>query len=221
MTTMPRGTHNGPAGAGQPHQMRICFIGDSFVAGAGDSACLGWVGRVAAAARGRGLDLTAYNLGVRRDTTRDIAERWIAESRTRLPDGIDGRLVFSFGVNDRTDAATPFGTRIAMAESLANAEAILRVASARRPVLMIGPPPIAAGEADTNLRIRALSDALAPVCHHLDVPWLPVFDALAADPVWMAEVAAGDGAHPDAAGYGRFAGLVEAWPVWRHWTGQA
>ena len=26
-------------------QMRICFIGDSFVSGAYDDECLGWVGR--------------------------------------------------------------------------------------------------------------------------------------------------------------------------------
>ena len=34
-------------------QMRICFIGDSFVSGAFDDECLGWVGRISASARRR------------------------------------------------------------------------------------------------------------------------------------------------------------------------
>ena len=48
--------------------MRICFFGDSIVNGTGDDDALGWVGRVMAAARGKRLDVTYYNLGVRRDT---------------------------------------------------------------------------------------------------------------------------------------------------------
>src|SRR5262249_19732759 len=53
--------------------LRTCFIGDSYVAGAGDDTGLGWVGRVTARARADGYDLTAYNLGVRRDTAADAA----------------------------------------------------------------------------------------------------------------------------------------------------
>ena len=64
---------------------RVCFIGDSFVLGVGDPDGLGWSGRIAAAARRRGIDITAYNLGVRRETTADIARRWQAEVAPRLP----------------------------------------------------------------------------------------------------------------------------------------
>jgi acyl-CoA thioesterase I len=46
-----------------------------------------------------------------------------------------------------------------------------------------------------------------------------VFDALLADPVWMHEVAIGDGAHPGADGYGHLADLVL--PIWRTWLAQA
>ena len=45
-----------------------------------------------------------------------------------------------------------------------------------------------------------------------DVPFVAVFDALVADPVWRAEVAAGDGVHPGAAGCARLAALVA--PAW-------
>ena len=74
--------------------MRICFIGDSFVQGTGDDACLGWVGRVCAALRQQGRDLTSYNLGIRRDTSADIRQRWQREAQLRLPAEHDGRLVF-------------------------------------------------------------------------------------------------------------------------------
>lgn len=80
--------------------MSPCFFGDSFVNGTGDSECLGWAGRICADARRNGCDLTYYNLEVRRDTSRDIAERWRHEAMIRLPSDIDGRLIFSFGVND-------------------------------------------------------------------------------------------------------------------------
>ncbi len=47
------------------------------------------------------------------------------------------------------------------------------------------------------------------------VPVVPVFDALCADAGWMAEVVAGDGAHPGSAGYSRLAELVR--PAWNRW----
>jgi hypothetical protein len=65
--------------------MRICFIGDSLVNGVGDPTGLGWVGRVATAARRRGHDITAYNLGIRRDTSGDIAVRWQGRRRGACP----------------------------------------------------------------------------------------------------------------------------------------
>ena len=64
--------------------MRICFIGDSFVNGTGDDDCLGWTGRICSAARRRGRDITLYNLGIRRDTTADIAARWEREAKSGL-----------------------------------------------------------------------------------------------------------------------------------------
>ncbi len=39
---------------------------------------------------------------------------------------------------------------------------------------------------------------------------------LAADPVWVAEVAAGDAYHPSTRGYARLAALVE--PAFRRWV---
>jgi hypothetical protein len=40
--------------------IRICFIGDSFVNGTGDPLCLGWSGRVCATAIQMGYPITYY-----------------------------------------------------------------------------------------------------------------------------------------------------------------
>jgi acyl-CoA thioesterase I len=120
--------------------MRICFFGDSFVNGAGDDSCLGWVGRVCAAGRRDGRDLTCYNLGIRRDTSADIHRRWAREAEMRLPPEHDGRLVFSFGANDC--CVEEAGVRVDHAETMAIAKDILTAARARRPTLMVSPLPI-------------------------------------------------------------------------------
>lgn len=194
--------------------MRICFIGDSFVNGTGDPLCQGWSGRVVSLARRNGHDVTHYNLGIRRDTSLDIAARWHGEAARRLPDGVDGRLVFSFGVND---CAIEGGVRrVPPDDTLKAARNMLREASAWKPTLMVGPPPIA-GTA-VNFDTRIMSESLACLCAGLGVPFLDAFTPLSANPVWMTEVAATDGAHPGAAGYGLLAGLVAAWAPWREWV---
>jgi lysophospholipase L1-like esterase len=193
--------------------MRICFLGDSFVNGTGDPECLGWVGRICAAARRRGFDLTCYNLGVRRDTSEDLARRWRREASARLPADIDGRLVFSFGVND---CLVENGRQCVSREAtLAAAEAMLTEARAWRPTLFVGPPPIA--DDDANRRIAPLSSALAALCAALEVPYLDAFRPLSVAETWMRDAAAGDGAHPGAAGYALFADLVAGWAPWQAW----
>src|SRR3954469_25408428 len=80
--------------------LRACFLGDSYVTGAGDDSALGWVGRVAAAARGERADLTAYNLGVRYETGPQVAARALAEMRPRLLHGDAFAAMVAFGAND-------------------------------------------------------------------------------------------------------------------------
>src|ERR1700761_9014510 len=81
--------------------LRVCFLGDSFTLGTGDDDGLGWVGRVHAAERGRGIDLTSYNLGIRGQTGAEIAARAPREVNERLAGKADRRaVVVSFGTND-------------------------------------------------------------------------------------------------------------------------
>jgi lysophospholipase L1-like esterase len=197
--------------------IRVCFIGDSFVNGTGDDNCLGWVGRVCATSRQRGVDVTCYNLGIRRDTSAGIRARWKREAGCRLLPEHDGRLVFSFGANDC--CLTDDGSRVRVAHdaALANARAILAEARAWLPTLMVG--PIAVGDAEADARIAALSAEFAPLCAGLKVPFLEVFPLAAGSETWKREVAAGDGAHPNGGGYGIIADAVERWAAWQGWSG--
>lgn len=193
--------------------MRICFFGDSFVNGTGDSECLGWTGRVCADARKKGLDVTHYNLGIRRDTSTDIVRRWFSEALLRLPREVDGRLVFSFGVND---CVVESGRRrVPPEETLANAETIMAKASRWKPTLVVGPPPVA--NMETNGRIQSLSGDLAGLSLRMDVPYLDVYGLLSRSDSWLRELEGGDGAHPGADGYETLASLVKNWRAWSDW----
>jgi acyl-CoA thioesterase I len=193
--------------------LRVCFVGDSFVAGVGDPEHLGWTGRLCAASERAGQPVTRYVLGVRRQTTAEVADRWAAECRPRLSGGDwEPRLVLSTGVNDTTevDGAPRLDAHASVA---ALAGMLAGAADAGWPVLVVGPPAVA--DDAQNQRIADLDHRFARTCADHDVPYVPVVAALTDEPTWRAEVAAGDGAHPGAAGYALLADLVR--PGWERW----
>ena len=193
--------------------MRICFIGDSLVSGAFDEECLGWAGRISASARKRGHDVSPYNLGVRGESSTQIARRWRAEAEVRQTAQQEGRLVFEFGVNDVRDMS---GKRqMEMAESLASARAILSAAAGWKPTLMVGPPSV--GDDLRNGRLQELTGALAALCAELRIPYLDCFAPLSKSASWLENLQSVDGTHPSAKGYAKWAALVETWPAWREW----
>jgi lysophospholipase L1-like esterase len=161
------------------------------------------------------VDLTCYNLGLRRDTIRDIHARWREETSRRLPSWEEARLVFSCGANDIT--VEQGQARVPLAESLANCRAVLTEARHICPTLMVGPPPFADAHAE---RLGGLSAQIADVCAHIDVPFLDIWTPLMASDTFVRETAAGDGAHPAAGGYGEIARLVQGWPAWKNWFQQ-
>jgi acyl-CoA thioesterase-1 len=190
--------------------IRVCFVGDSLTVGTRDPDHLGWVGRVSAQATAGGFELTTYNLGVRRETSTDIAARWADECARRLPQSCRPHVVFSFGVNDTTEESGQ--TRVASQDSLKNLRDILSTATARYAVAMIGPPPV--DDTDQNSRIQALCQQFGIICRELRVPYLAVFESLRTNPIWMQQVAENDGAHPRAEGYAALAQLVIEWKSW-------
>jgi len=187
--------------------LRLCAFAESTVNGTGDPEHLGWVGRAVAGRR----DITLYNLGIRRETSAELARRWRVEAMLRWTDAEPMRLLFSFGLNDCTPGPAQ-GVRIAPDQAVANARAILREAIALAPTLMVGPPPPA--DAGLRDRARALNPLLGHAASTLGVPYIDVFAGLEAEPVWMTEVAEWDGAHPGAGGYAALARIVAAAPAW-------
>lgn len=192
--------------------LRICILGDSFVAGTGDPEHLGWVGRLAARTHRAGHPLTTYNLGVRRQTSTDVRQRWLAECAPRLPDGCDGRMVISFGVNDTT--VEDDRQRVPTATSIANLTELLTGARAAGwPVLVVGPPPVA--DPAQNARTEHLDQLFVDTASQLNVSYVSCFSALSRSSLWMRQIAAGDGAHPAGEGYAALADLI--WTTWRRW----
>lgn len=189
--------------------IRICFLGDSFVNGTGDETALGWAGRLCADAHSRGIPVTYYNLGIRRNTSRDILHCWETECSLRLPDGCDGRIVLSCGVNDTV--IENGSVRVRPEESCANVSEILGGAKKYK-ILMVGPPPV--DEDEQNGRIKALSQSYAQEANNLGVTYIDLFSALASDTAYRREVSSNDGSHPRSGGYTKMAQIVSASPGW-------
>lgn len=192
------------------------FFGDSHTVGVGDEEGLGWTGRVVAAAIEAGIPVTSYNLGVGGETSADVAGRWRAEARPRLPrspEAGDPRVILAFGVNDVSleDEAR----RRTREQSLLSLEEVLLGAQGlglRR--FVVGPAPID-DDAD-NDRIAELSYAYRILCARHRVPFVPLIEELRDNEVWRRPIATGDGAHPSAAGYAEIARLILA-AGWLDW----
>ncbi len=194
-----------------PPDLRVCFFGDSLVAGVGDVTILGWVGRVVASARRDGADLTGYNLGVRGETGPEVHARWQAEARARLARGDGHGVVVSFGVND---TLLDGGHQRALEpDSLAALGRIADQAQAAAwPLLVVGPTLV--DDPGHNRRILGLSAAMADRCADVGIPWVKLAPDLV-DDAWLAEVSSRDGAHPGYRGYERLSSAIH--PAFADW----
>jgi acyl-CoA thioesterase-1 len=183
----------------------LLFFGDSLVAGIGDPAGGGWVARVVSACFDRGSPVTAYNLGVRRETSIEVAARWRAEATPRMLSGADSRIVVSFGTNDTTldrgAVRVPANRSRRVLATILDEASVLGLAQ-----LVVGPAPV--DDTEQNHRIGDLTESFAEVCDERDTPFIGVVEPLLESSTWMSEVAAGDGAHPGANGYQAIAQLL-------------
>ncbi|MFP7761647.1 GDSL-type esterase/lipase family protein [Marisediminicola sp. LYQ85] len=182
--------------------LRVCFVGDSYVAGVGDPTALGWVGRVTAEGIAAGLPLTAYNLGVRGETSTQIARRMPIEVAPRLTPATDPRLVVSFGVNDTVESAGRLSASTKQTlRALKDMQAAMTV-----PMLLVGPPAV--GDPAQDERLAATSALLARDAGQLGVPFIETFGATYSSTLWRQQVRDGDGYHPATEGYALLASVV-------------
>ncbi len=172
--------------------MVICYFGDSLTLGYGDDAGLGWSGRLSRALRKKGLDVTSYNLGIRKETSVQLQHRWKAEAMLRQIPGQPFKLVFSFGVAD-------VANDIPSEQSLAAGDAILSQAKIMGDVLVVGPAPV--NDQSKREEIATLSRRISGLCKRLDIAFFPTADAMYRSVVYKTALNDGDGVHPVASGY--------------------
>jgi len=195
--------------------LRLIFFGDSLVNGACDPEMLGWCGRLSRLTAARTPEVTHYNLGVRHQTSRELAARFRAELAIRLAGDFEKRAVISIGFNDTVlengiPRVPPADSRAALEEMLAAA------AESACPVLVVAPPT--ATEAAQADRIRALAEAQEQICAARSVPFIPGHALTADSPVWLHEAAGNDGYHPRAAAYAALAEAIFRTPEWTRFT---
>ena len=183
---------------------RVLFFGDQLVAGVGDPAGIGWVGRVSAACYSRGLPILAYNLGVVGETSVQIALRVAAEALPRLAPDADCRVVLCVTANDSSTEAGH--ERIPAATALEAVERMLDHADALKlPALVIGPPPV--GDAVRDTRIKAGASSLVKTCGDRRVPCVDLYALLDAQRASVHSPVAGSW-HPTEAGYDLLAEVI-------------
>lgn len=187
--------------------IRIAFVGDSFVNGTGDPEYLGWTQRVCQYIQknNQNIELTAYNLGVRRETSSDILKRWEDEVQARLIDGDKFIVVFSFGVNDCV--MIDGKQRVDLNTSVKNLHNILLKAKVKYDeVLFIMPPAIDDDKVNNN--IEKLIKHYTKICIDLEINYINKFDKLKINPIWKKETSQNDGSHPKSEGYEVFSNLI-------------
>lgn len=185
----------------------MCFVGDSFVNGTDDETKLGWAGRLCAMLETPDKSITYYNLGIRRNTSEDVRERWECECNARLIDGVENIVIFSFGVNDTVIEGGE--CRVRKLDSIKNARSILISSSKKYAVKMIGLTPVA--DIEQNHRIKELDIEFMRMADELSIPYLSVFESLHSNQVWISESSSNDGFHPQSGGYKILADLVSDW----------
>ncbi|MBT6096585.1 MAG: lipase [Rhodospirillaceae bacterium] len=207
--------------------IRICFVGDSLVLGTNDETYLGWPGRLCRDGRAAGHDMSLYNLGIRAETSEQIAPRWRAECKARIWDTHPGALVFSFGANDCAEIIGE-GRRVSLEDSKEIARTMMAQARDWLPTLWIGPPPVDDSrqpfQVNADLayhfaseRMAELNAAYTEIAADLGIPYLDMYTRLVDDPAWPGMYEDADGVHPIAAGYEVMAEHIADWAAWQAW----
>ena len=186
-----------------PRDLALVFLGDSRVNGVGDPKGQGWVTRVVGRTVHPELELTAYNLGMRGETSGDALNRWHTEVPERWRGRSERRVVVSVGTEDVLAGLTLARHRLNLANLLDEA------ASRGVGAFVVSPPP--ADGVEINERLEILVDAQADVCSRRGVPFVDAFTPLLHHDQWRAELAASKITHhPGQAGYG-----LIAWQIGR------
>ncbi|MBD2101253.1 GDSL-type esterase/lipase family protein [Leptolyngbya sp. FACHB-261] len=192
---------------------KFVVLGDSLVYGFGDPEGGGWVERLRrnwSLKQGDGPVL--YNLGVRGNTVRGVAERLETEFRNRgeLRNRCPDAILLSVGVNDSARLGSAQGRNFTpLLQFEQELTELLQRATALGPVLFVGMVPVNESRMpfleafyfnlEDQERYRL---ATRRVCERWGVAYLDIFERwLARGQDWYEPLLLEDGLHPNTAGH--------------------
>ncbi len=211
------------------HPLKIVALGDSLVYGFGDPVGGGWVERLRRDwMRPEAPGPVLYNLGVRGDGVRQVAQRLDNEFRHRgeLRNRVPDLIILSIGVNDSARLARPDGRNFTDFDVFqAEISSLLDQAQQLCPVLFVGMVPV--DEAKMPFldcfyynhadQIR-YKEATRLACAARQIPYLDILQTwLDQGEDWWRSRLCDDGLHPNVAGYQSLLEAVQNWePLTRY-----
>ena len=189
---VPPQRRRSPGGARGPARPRASSSSATpSSSGVGDPKGLGWVTRVVGRTEHPDLDLTAYNLGVRGDSSaRRPGTAGAPSARRAGPDRTEQRLVRQRRHRTTSSPASTLGPPPAQPGQHPRRRRRLRASrrssSAPRPPL----------DPDLNARLEVLVDAQADVCARRSVPFVDCYRPLAGHDQWRTDLSASERRHP-------------------------
>lgn len=189
--------------------INICVLGDDLVMNGVDGQDVGWIGRLAESANLAQGPITFYYLGVRGQTSEQVAER-LEELTVRLPKGADNRLILGFGLAD-----TLMVDQKPQLSSQASAEALKKIVLATRShykMFMVGLAPVY--DPQRNSRLKRLNGVYRDMCSKARIPFVDVFATLADDVQYKRELVQGDKVNPGSKGHQKIFDLVANDRAW-------
>ena len=213
--------------------LRIVALGDSMIYGFGDPEGGGWVERLrrhwmSLDSAGDAAGHVLYNLGVRGDGVRQVAQRleqefrYRGELRHRVPDAI----VLSVGMNDSARLGHRNGRNSRLFEDFQRDLAdLLDCAQGLCSVYFVGMTPVDEAKMPfanclyySHADQRTYNEATRLACLERQIPYLDVLDQwLDRGEQWWRSHLSGDGLHPNSAGYAALLQDFLTWEAVRPW----
>ena len=195
----------------------LCF-GDSLVFGRGEQPCLSWVGRLKSYFEPQDFWNCVYNLGIPGDTTKDLLQRFDAETKPRTKSLRQDKyvIIVAIGINDTRWDGMPEDNqpRVKEEEFKKNIKELIKKAkSYNTDLVFIGLTPIDENRtlpfeqtSFKNEKVKRFNEIIKNNCSDEEVLFLDVFDKLNNEK-WPSMLA--DGVHPNSKGYDWLHGLVK------------